>query len=300
MFTHVLRSFWDDGSPAYSGTKRHYAFRKGKKPEVSENRWAEFLNLWDAHDLNTATNLVQAHVFADLDGEGMSMLRTLRSFHDVLLVQADDPLHVFQTRLRTMHNYGMINLSMARQHTSTSLVALGRQQRSLKAKLREARKRLTCVSKSAEYQRERADCADAEVQRQRELLRKKDRLLARAKAQMDAFKVSHPDWEPPEGGVGGCGECMYAVGCCVGSMRHVVCAVCVCVELLLTSEDHEDASIIFKQVDTDVSVEQQLKYDPTGCLATFWQEQRRMLRQPVCSRRWHPQVTVSSRQPVAD
>ena len=70
---------------------------------MSENKWARFLHTWGAKDLGTATSLVNAHVFADLDSEERALLQVLRKYHDVLLLKQDDSLQMYQTRLRSLY-----------------------------------------------------------------------------------------------------------------------------------------------------------------------------------------------------
>ena len=43
-------------------------------------------------------------------------------------------------------------------------------------------------------------------------------------------------------------------------------------------------------MDKDLDVEAQMKYDPTGTLTLFWEEQRRMLNRNHKQTRWHPKV----------
>ena len=71
--------YFDDGTKARKKPPRHYAFRKSVKPIVAENRWATFLNHWSSADLACATNLVCAHVSADLSADEHELLYTLKA-----------------------------------------------------------------------------------------------------------------------------------------------------------------------------------------------------------------------------
>ena len=44
-----------------------------------------------------------------------------------------------------------------------------------------------------------------------------------------------------------------------------------------------------QELDKDLDLDLQMKYDPTGALTIFWDEQRRMLRRKKQTQ-WHPQV----------
>ena len=250
-------SYWDDGTRASKNPKQKYAFRKGVKPLVSENKWARFLNDWSIQDLSTATGLVRAGVYSDLNEDQREMLGWLRShYHDVLLLKEDDPLHVYQNRLRLLWSYGMINLSL--ESTNGLLSALRRKQRSLNSQLREAKKKSRRLESCLVKQVQRAEHAEAEVEKQK-------RLLSKAKAQLRAFRSKHPDFRPPS-------------------------------DVLLVPDDDQDARDIFWQVDQDLDLEMQLKHDPSGMLTTFWEEQKKQLRSSKQkSRRWNPQVVIGIR-----
>ena len=116
------QTFFDDGTVARNKPQRHYAFREGIKPLVAENKWATFLNFWNADNLASASNLVCTHVCADLNADEQDLLWTLRKFHDVLLLKKDDPLYAYQMRLRSLHRLGMINLSFTRSDASLAAV----------------------------------------------------------------------------------------------------------------------------------------------------------------------------------
>ena len=83
---------------------------------------------------------MSAQVYADLRAEEKEFLRVIRTFNDVLLLHADDPLHQYQIRLRSLHRMGMLNLSLPHQD-ARYLSSLAAQKRSLVASLREAKKR---------------------------------------------------------------------------------------------------------------------------------------------------------------
>jgi len=244
------KTFWDDGTVAKVKPRRHYAFRTCNKPVVSENRWATFLNHWTSTDLACATNLVCAHVCSDLSCEEHDLLRTLRVFHDVLLLEKDDPLHSYQMRLRSLHRMGILNLSLPREDASLAQVMA--RKRSLEASLRESRKRnerakLTMSKMSEAYSTLEAD-RDAH-----------QRLLSLAQSKLKAFQTLHPSYTHEE-------------------------------DVTLTDKDDGDAFHIFAEVDKDIDVQQQLKYDPSGALACFWADQRKQLSRTGRARRWNPKV----------
>ena len=247
------KTFWDDGTDARVKPQRHYAFRTDRKPMVSENRWATFLNHWTSTDLACATNLVCAHVYSDLSCQELDLLHTLRVFHDVLLLKKDDPLHAYQMRLRSLHRMGIVNLSLAR--ADASLSKLLSRKRSLEAQLRESRKRT-----------QRAEATISRIRSEYNLLETKladrDRLLAEAESKLLKFRTSHPNWNPEESET-------------------------------LTESDHDQAVKMFEVVDEDLDIQQQMKYDPTGGLSCFWEEQRKQLSSSAKGRRWNPRVRLS-------
>ena len=195
---------------------------------------------------------MRAGVYSDLRAGERQLLRMLRQYADVLLLKAHDPLHSFQTRLRTLWSYGFINLSLGK---ATQLNALQKKQRSLVAKLREARKKINRQQQYLGAHMKRADEAESELENIKSC-------LVRAHEQLARFKAAHPDWKPPP-------------------------------DQELQPADHADACEIFRQVDQEIDNEKMLKHDPSGFLTTFWQEQRRILRTPSArARRWNPQVVM--------
>ena len=137
------------------------------------------------------------------------------------------------------------------------MTRLQRKHRSLSAQLREARKKSARLDGALTEQVQRAERAEADLAKQK-------KLVVRAQAQFNEFKLTHPDWRPPT-------------------------------DVLLMPDDDKDAREIFRSVDQDVDLERQLKYDPSGCLTTFWSEQRRQLEfqdGKERSRRWNPQVSI--------
>ena len=222
---------------------------------MSENKWARFLHTWGAKDLGTATSLVNAHVFADLDSEERALLQVLRKYHDVLLLKQDDSLQMYQTRLRSLYKLGILNLSLpacSSPEEGSSMSNLLRKQRSLVARLREANKRHTRAVRTAEYHRTK--CSEVTTE-----LDNKARLLRQAKTRLKELQ-SRPDYVEPN-------------------------------PLELDEDLDEQAAKVFECVDADLDLEQQMKYDPSGFLTTFWEEQRKILRtEKKVGRRWNPQV----------
>ena len=250
------KTVFDDGTDARIKPQRHYAFNSTRDPVVSENKWATFLNFWSASDLGTATNLLCAHVCADLTSREHELLSHLRKFHDVLLLQEDDPLCAYQTRLRSLHQMGMLNLSLPKQDGLLSKMFA--EKRSLVARLREANKRNTRHESTI-------DAKTRELNEVKERMAEQERLLEQAQVQMQQFMSSHPDWNPEV------------------------------VDLTSPENDdlHDDARKVFEQVDRDLDVRQQMKHDPSGVLATFWAEQRKQLSSDnPKGRRWNQQVLM--------
>ena len=94
--------------------RRFYAINgTGTKQEVSLNRWVTFEKSWTHGSLSQATSLLMLSSVSDLNKGQSMLLQTLRTFHDVLMLDKDDPFHAYQTRLRSLDSLGMINLSLA-------------------------------------------------------------------------------------------------------------------------------------------------------------------------------------------
>ena len=250
-------TYFDDRTLARKSPHRHYAFRTNEKQVVSENRWATFLNFWTAADLAIATNMLSAQVYADLRADEQEFLRVLRSFCDVLLLRKEDPLHQYQIRLRSLHRMGMINLSLPHQD-ARYLSALEAQNRSLVARLREAKKREQRDQTTMNNMRASIDDLSSRAIEAEHKVIQQDKLLARAQTQLQQFQLLHPDWIP----------------------EHEV----------LNEEDDADARKIFNELDRDVDIARQMKYDKSGALTVFWQEQRKQLAMPSKARRWNQQV----------
>ena len=154
---------------------------------MAENRWATFLNHWSSAELACATNLVCAHVCADLSADEHELLYTLRKFHDVLLLSKEDPFHAYQTRLRTLHRLGIINLSLPRANSSLS--ALYSRKRSLEASLRETNKCAVRAQTTVTHMTNTCSSMQDELEA-------KDRLLRQARAKLTALRTTN--WTPEE------------------------------------------------------------------------------------------------------
>ena len=154
---------------------------------MAENRWATFLNHWSSADLACATNLVCAHVCADLSADEHELLYTLRQFHDVLLLSKKDPLHAYQMRLRTLHRLGIINLSLPR--ADASLSHLYSRKRSLESSLRESKKRTARAQSTIAHMNQTCSSMHSELEA-------KDRLLRQARVKLEALRETN--WTPEE------------------------------------------------------------------------------------------------------
>ena len=243
--------FYDDGvTVARKRPQRHYAFRQGSPPLVSENKWASFINFWSRADLANATNLVCAHVCADLTADEQDLLFNLRKFADVLLLQKDDPLHVYQMRLRSLHRLGIVNLSLS--SSDAAMAQLLARKRSLEASLRESKKR----NQRHKATISRMNMTTVELEEQ---LQSRDRLLRQARAKLKEHQAMHPDWTEDKED--------------------------------LTDEDHSAVKQMFSSVDKHVDIADQMRYDPSGTLACFWEDQRKQLSRDGRSKRWNPRVS---------
>lgn len=177
--------FFDDGkTPSLRKSHpRHYAFLPGTT-SVNGKRWAVFLQWWTCARLGSATRMLDADVVGDLSPYDKMLYRQLREFTDVLLLKQTDPLHMFQTRLRSMHNLGMLNLSLATIDENDKVHQLRVKYRSSVCRLREANKRTQAAT-------ERARRAENEKS-------KMQKLLKVAIGQVAAFRSDYPEWVPPE------------------------------------------------------------------------------------------------------
>ena len=272
-------TFFDDRTEARKKPHRHYAFQTNTTQVISENRWATFLNYWSARDLATATNLLSAQVYADLSPAERELLRVLRTFNDVLLLEADDPLHQYQIRLRSLHRMGMLNLSLPHQD-ARHLSSVEAQKRSLVARLRESKKRekrhQSTIAKMAttissmvanvfnlrsrvdEAESRAAESESRAVEAEDKLARQQE-LLSHAQKQLAQFQLAHPDWKAE-----------------YSDLKDPL--------------DQQDARDMFKELDRDVNIANQLKYDKSGALTVFWAEQRKQLSIPGNGKRWNQQV----------
>ena len=190
---------------------------------------------------------------ADLNMKEQDLLHSLRKFHDVLLLKKKDPLHAYQMRLRTLHRLGMINLSVHRE--DASLAQLLSRKRSLEASLRESRKRNSRAETTIDNLREECESTQRALDNHK-------LLLQQARAKFQEFKSLHSDYTP---------------------------------ELVDLEDDpkmHGEACKMFGIVDKELDLKKQLRYDPSGGLTTFWDEQRRQLSSEGRSRRWNAQVRM--------
>ena len=109
-------------------------------------------------------------------------------WHDVLLLDKEGSLHEYQIRLRTLHNLGMINLSLVIVNENTPLSHLQSAKHSLQCKLREANKR--AVRANAEDAR-----ANKEAAQERSKRKRVEQLLAQANQKFNDFIQANPDYQ---------------------------------------------------------------------------------------------------------
>lgn len=220
--------------------------------------------------LCSATRMLHVSSEQDLRNEDRLFIKQLRQYHDVLFVDEFDSFDVYKERLRKMYQLGILNLSFAPIDEQDELLRALAAKRSLVSRLREANKKnkkLMARVKAAEE-----ECAKAK------------KISKIAEAQVAAFRLEHPEWTPPE-------------------------------NLLLPKDQQEDFASLFQVGDTPtarthahsshlhylplqaldkevVDVKKQMEIDPTGMLALFWQEQRRMLHRTSGKVQWNPKVCV--------
>ena len=140
--------------------------------------------MWSRQDLGSATRMLQVSSVKDLSTKDRCFFKCLRKYHDVLLLHEDDPLHVFQTRLQSMHNLGILNLSFACINENDTVHNLMSKKRSADCRAREANKR----AKRVEVRASRLEAENTKIRK----------LLRVAESQVAAFRSSHPEWVPPE------------------------------------------------------------------------------------------------------
>ena len=135
--------------------------------------------------------------------------------------------------------------------SNASLSQLLARKRSLEASLRESKKR----NQRHQATISRMHVTNAEIETE---LKSKDRLLAHAQAKLKEYQTMYPDrTEDKE-------------------------------ELI--DVDHEDVKEMFTTVDKYVDISDQMRYDPTGTLTCFWEDQRKQLSRDGHSKRWNPRV----------
>ena len=159
------------------------------------------------------------------------MMQMLRSYRDVLLIDDDVSLMMYQQRLRQIKDYGMINLHIPTADNE-SMQKLKSKVRKLMAQLRETKKREDKLNDCVQRFREAKDRAEQESKATKDLLKV-------VRSQLRAFRLTHPDWRPPPD-----------------------------IEPTTADED-TDWRHIFNIVDKDLDVEAQMKLDPSGVCLTM-------------------------------
>ena len=222
--------------------------------------------MWSRQDLGSATRLLDVSSVKDLNDKDRLFFQHLRKYHDVLFLNNDDPLYVFQTRLQSMHNLGILNLSFATIDEHDTVHKLISKKRSAECRAREANKR----TKRAESRATRAEEENMKMQK----------LVRIAESQVAAFRSSHPEWIPP-------------VKTLLPKQQHEEFSILFKVWLCRFHSRYHNTHRhppTFQEIDRDVDIEKQMKLDPTGLLTTMWAEQRRMLERKKQTR-WNPKVT---------
>lgn len=208
--------YFDDGTPTSVRPRakdRDYAILKDQTNTISLVEWAKFLELWSIQDLNAAARLLRVSSFHDLAKDERDLLCTLRRrYSHLLFLKADDPLQKYQCKLQKLHDLGILNLhltSVVHDERSqwqvcmyanivhsyvahTCVACMQAEKRSLVSRVREAGKkvkRAKVVTQKVSHQ------LQEEIKKRKET----EKLLRHANKQLAAFKVSHPEWRPPEG-----------------------------------------------------------------------------------------------------
>ena len=224
---YMYRRRFADYTPAtHESRNRSYAFRDRHLYPFKSSRWARFLNGFTSWHLQSATKLLDMHTVKDLDEDGSRILDYLRKYHDVLMLESDAPFSSFKMQLYRLHQYGIVNLSIALPEKQQTLNSLQSELRSLKAQLRESKKKIGILERQVNEERAGRLKAEAELE-------KKHRLLKVAEAQVASFRAEYPDWRPPE-------------------------------LKLLTSSDDKDFRHMFEVLDKDIDLEKQMERDPSG------------------------------------
>ena len=104
--------FFDDATKYRDNPQRHYAFKKGVRQRVPRRRWFKFLHGLKREHLDAGARMLQASDVSDLGKSEMELLRTLREYNDVLLLDPQDHWTAYQAVLSQLHSWGMLNLSL--------------------------------------------------------------------------------------------------------------------------------------------------------------------------------------------
>ena len=134
--------------------------------------------------LCSATRILDVSSEKYLRDDDKLFVKQLRQYHDVLFLEADDAIGMYQKRLRKMHNLGILNLSFTPIDEKDELHLVLASKRSLVCRLREANKK----TKQAIARATKAEKAVAKTKK----------LLEIARAQVAAFRAEHPEWIPPK------------------------------------------------------------------------------------------------------
>lgn len=242
----------------HNSPRVYYGSRPGVT-RIKEIDWAKFLSQWTHEMLDAASRLLLLSSPKDLETDTAKALAFLRENHQLLLLQRDDKMSVYQQTLARLHDLGMLNLSLVLVGPQGRPLCQERKTiRSLTAKLRESRKREKQIRRCMiMHSREKLSEVAAHERTKLKLLATQKELV-KAKQALNEFKKEHPEWEPPE-------------------------------DVDLARTQSRAFQQLFYQLDADLNVKAQMKHDPSGCLSAFWSEQRRRLHvNKRCA--WNPQV----------
>ena len=242
------------------GARRSYAFHPDIT-QVNGREWTKFLIYWmkNPKQLEAMARLLLVSSAKDLSADTAAVLRKLRDFHQVLLLKKDDSMQRYQCTLKRLDKFGILDLSFALVGPQQKPLFFEQAKtRSLRCKWRESEKRVKLLRRCVTFH-STATQAECEAHKKtKQKLEETKAELARAKKIMSAFLEDHPEWTPPD-------------------------------DVPLIESDSDQFYDAFQQVDKNVDVKAQMKYDPTGCLTTFWEEQRRRLQTNKYSK-WNPKV----------
>lgn len=91
--------------------------------------------------------MLQVSCVTDLDAQGMDLLKLLRQYSDVMLLEAKAPWIAYQKQIAKLHQLGIVNLSLTLLGSNQlPLEQVQHKIRSLQAQIRESKKRVSACA----------------------------------------------------------------------------------------------------------------------------------------------------------